>query len=64
MSEDWDSVTRIGSKARGPGAGGVERERVIKGKSAINAASRAGAIVGSEKKYGTANSVSQVRTVH
>ncbi|KAJ9638046.1 hypothetical protein H2204_004637 [Knufia peltigerae] len=56
MSEDWDSVTRIGSKARGPGAGGVDRERVIKGKSAINAAARSGAIIGTEKKYGSSNS--------
>ncbi|KIV82988.1 hypothetical protein PV11_05050 [Exophiala sideris] len=60
MSEDWDSVTRIGSKARGPGAGGVERERVVKGKSALNAASRAGAIIGSEKKYASANTKSNV----
>jgi len=58
MSEDWDSVTRIGSKARGPGAGGVERERVVKGKSALNAAARSGAIIGSEKKYASANTVS------
>ena len=58
MSEDWESVTRIGSKARGPGSGGVDRERVVKGKSAINAAQRSGAIIGTEKKYGGANAVS------
>lgn len=55
---DWDTVTRIGSKARGPGAGGVDRERVLKGKSAINAAARSGAIVGTEKKYASSNTVS------
>ncbi|ROV96783.1 hypothetical protein VMCG_07865 [Cytospora schulzeri] len=52
MSEDWESVTKIGSKVRG---GGGPRENVVKGKSALNAAMRSGAIVGSEKKYSTAN---------
>jgi len=52
---DWESVTRIGSKARSGGAG--ERQTVIKGKSALNAAYRAGAIVATEKKFGGANTV-------
>jgi putative transcription factor len=55
--QDWDNVTRIGSKARG-GAGGGDREKVIKGKSAVNAAARSGAILGTEKKYASANAVS------
>ena len=52
MSE-WDTVTMIGSKARGPGQ--TQRETVIKGNSALNAAQRTGAIVGTEKKFGSTN---------
>lgn len=61
---DWDNVTRIGSKARSGGAGGVDRERVVKGKSAINAAGRTGAIIGTEKKYGGTNTKSNVEGQH
>ncbi|KAK4981367.1 hypothetical protein LTR66_010050 [Elasticomyces elasticus] len=56
MSEDWESVTKIGSKTRG-GAGASERERVLKG-SALTAAQRSGAAISSEKKFGGTNAAS------
>lgn len=57
MSDDWDTVTKIGSKVR-TGGGASDKEKVIRGESALNAARRSGAAISTEKKFAAGNSVS------
>ncbi|ODV77883.1 MBF1-domain-containing protein [Suhomyces tanzawaensis NRRL Y-17324] len=53
---DWDNVTIIGQKARVGGGG--PRQQVARTAGQLNAARRTGAVVGTEKKYGTSNTKS------
>ena len=58
MSDDWNAVTKIGSKVRGPGGTGTnsDREKVLRSESELNAARRQGAAIATEKKFGGTNS--------
>lgn len=51
---DWEPAVKIGSKARG---GATQKETVVRGKGALNAAQRSGAIIGQEKKFAVGNAV-------
>ncbi|KAK3403053.1 multi protein bridging factor 1-domain-containing protein [Sordaria brevicollis] len=54
----WDTdAVKIGKNVHRGGAG--PRETVVRGKSALNAAQRSGAIIATEKKYGAGNTASK-----
>jgi len=53
--DDWESVTKIGSKVR-PGGGSAAKEKVIRSEAQLNAARRQGADIATEKKFGGTNS--------
>ena len=58
MSDEWNSVTKIGRNVR---AGAAPKEKVIRNEKEINAAKRSGAAISTEKKFATGNQVRPLR---
>ncbi|ESZ94073.1 hypothetical protein SBOR_5549 [Sclerotinia borealis F-4128] len=60
--EDWESVTKIGNNVRG--GAGANRETVIRGSSALNAAKRSGGAISTEKKFASGNAGASAEGQH
>lgn len=61
MSEEWDSVTKIGKNVSGSGG---PRATVARTQSEINAARRSGAVISTDKKYATGNKTQDTAGQH
>jgi hypothetical protein len=55
MSDEWNSVTKIGKSVNSGGAG--PKEKVVRSEKEVAAARRAGQAVSTEKKFETGNKV-------
>ncbi|KAI0134175.1 multi protein bridging factor 1 [Xylariales sp. AK1849] len=55
--DDWNNVTKIGKNVRSGGA--AQRETVVRGSAALNAAKRSGNAISTEKKFGAGNTASK-----